>query len=84
MCRAAGKLFADYARLKTSQAYLAELSTDMGIPISEIIQSVKGGGPDVPAPGPNPLIKFKKGGRLSWGVTFSTLAYQLTAEPNAT
>ncbi|MET4727387.1 hypothetical protein ABIE09_001181 [Lysobacter enzymogenes] len=43
MCQAVGKLFADYQRLATTQAYLGELSTDMGIPISQLIQSVKGG-----------------------------------------
>lgn len=47
MCRAAGRLFGDYARLKTTDAYLRELSSDMGIPISELVQSVKGGGPTV-------------------------------------
>ena len=45
MCKAAGKLYADYGRLKTTEAFLDELSTDMGIPISVIIQSVKGGEP---------------------------------------
>jgi len=47
MCRAAGKLYADYGRLRTTEAFLVELSSDMGIPISEIIQSVKGGGPHI-------------------------------------
>ena len=45
MCRAAGKLFADYGRLKTTEAFLDELSADMGIPISVIIQSIRGGEP---------------------------------------
>jgi len=47
MCRVAGRVFADYARLKTTDAFLRELSSDMGIPISELIQSVRGGGPNV-------------------------------------
>lgn len=47
MCRAAGKLFADYGRLKTTDAFLQELATVMGIPITEIIQSVRGGGPSI-------------------------------------
>jgi len=44
-CKAAGKLFADYQRLATTAAYVQELSSDMGIPISELIQVVKGGDP---------------------------------------
>lgn len=47
MCTAAGKLFADYARLKTTSAFLIVLEGDMGIPISELIQAVRGGGPNV-------------------------------------
>ena len=43
MCSASGKLFADYNRLKTTSAFFGALQADMGIPISEIIQSVKGG-----------------------------------------
>jgi hypothetical protein len=43
MCKAAGKLVSDYVRVSSTKAFLAELSTDMGIPISELVQSVKGG-----------------------------------------
>jgi hypothetical protein len=43
MCKAASKLFGDYARIGPTKAFLAELSSDMGIPISELIQSVRGG-----------------------------------------
>jgi len=43
MCKAAGKLWADYNRLAATQAFLAALSSDMGIPISEIVQSIRGG-----------------------------------------
>lgn len=46
MCKLAGKLFADYTRLKSTQDFLDELSSDMGIPISELIQSFKGGRPE--------------------------------------
>lgn len=45
MCKAAGKLFADFVRLRTTQPFLAELSSVMGIPITELIQSVRGGNP---------------------------------------
>jgi hypothetical protein len=47
MCKVAGKLFADYARIGPTRAFLGELSSDMGIPISDLIQSVRGGGPTI-------------------------------------
>ncbi len=34
MCQADGKLFADYFRLDSTQAFLSALKSDMGIPIS--------------------------------------------------
>lgn len=45
MCQASGKLWADYRRLKSTEPFLLELESDMGIPISELIQSLKGGDP---------------------------------------
>lgn len=49
MCQANGKLFADYQRLKTTQEFLGELSSVMGIPITEqnqkFIQVIQGGKP---------------------------------------
>ena len=43
MCAASQKLIADYLRLSTTKAFLHELSVDMGIPISALVQSVRGG-----------------------------------------
>ena len=37
MCRAVGKLFADYRRLGVTQAFLEELSRSMGIPIDLLV-----------------------------------------------
>lgn len=45
MCKAAGKLWADYRRLGTTGQYLEALSADMGIPITELVQSIRGGSP---------------------------------------
>ncbi|TAK97737.1 MAG: KilA-N domain-containing protein [Rhodospirillaceae bacterium] len=42
LCKAAGKLFADYTRLDTTRNFINALSSDMGIPISSLIQQVKG------------------------------------------
>ena len=45
MCRAAGKAFADYERLASTKAFLAALSAEMGIPMSDLVQSTRGGVP---------------------------------------
>lgn len=45
MCRAAGKQWGHYKSLGGTDAFLAELSAEIGIPISELVQSVKGGDP---------------------------------------
>lgn len=43
LCKAAGKLWADYYRNKATKEFLTELSTDMGIPITLLIQQVRNG-----------------------------------------
>jgi hypothetical protein len=43
MCKAANKLWADYRRLKATGEYCEALTRDMGIPITEVIQSATGG-----------------------------------------
>jgi len=45
MCKAADKLFAHYNSNKTTTDFLEALSSDIGIPISELVQSIKGGEP---------------------------------------
>lgn len=45
MCKAAGKAFADFERLASTQAFLQELSAEMGIPMSDLVQSKRGGIP---------------------------------------
>ena len=42
LCQQAGKLFADYKRTNQTQAFLQELSLDMGIPISNLVQFIRG------------------------------------------
>lgn len=37
MCKAVGRLFADYNRSKQAQEFLSTLSDDMGIPISSLV-----------------------------------------------
>jgi hypothetical protein len=45
MCQAASKNWNDYSRLNGTHAFLAELAADTGIPVSEIVQSIRGGDP---------------------------------------
>ena len=43
MCKACGKQWNDYSRLSSSKAFLTELSTETGIPVSGLVQIKKGG-----------------------------------------
>lgn len=43
MCKAGGKLFAEWTRLKNTQVIFSELSADMNIPISGLVDMKKGG-----------------------------------------
>lgn len=45
MCQAAGKKWNDYYRLTTTAPFLVALSSEAGIPASELIQSLRGGDP---------------------------------------
>lgn len=45
MCRAAERPWADYGRLQQTQKFFAALSSDMGIPITDLVQSIRGGDP---------------------------------------
>lgn len=58
MCSANGKLVADFLRLKQTKAYLAELSTVMGIPITQLYQVIQGGNEDQGTWG-HPLLSLR-------------------------
>lgn len=45
MCQAAGKKFGHYGENAGTAEFLSELSDEIGIPISELVQSVSGGNP---------------------------------------
>lgn len=45
LCQASGKSFNDYSRLKSTNEFINELSSETGIPASELVQSVRGGDP---------------------------------------
>lgn len=46
MCRLAGKSLSDYTRLKSTEEFFEELSADMELPISMLIEIFKGGKPE--------------------------------------
>ncbi len=45
LCKAVGKKLNHYGDLKTTREFLKELSSDTGIPVSGLVQSIKGGVP---------------------------------------
>ena len=47
MCKAASKMLGHYLENQATKAYLKEVSADIGIPITEIVQVIKGGDPQL-------------------------------------
>ena len=43
LCKASGKLFADYARLDVTAAFMQELSRSTGIPVDLLVVTIKNG-----------------------------------------
>jgi hypothetical protein len=65
MCKAAGKNWADYNRIGPTKAFFAELSSEMGLPITEMVQSVSGGTPTLQGTWVHPYIAINLGQWLS-------------------
>ena len=65
MCKAAGKLIADYSRLKETKEFLNELSIDMGIPITALVCSIQGGEPELQGTWVHPQVAINLGQWLS-------------------
>ena len=65
MCKAVGKLFADYRRLTNTEAFLQELSSVMGIPITELVVSFQGGRPELQGTWVHPDVAINLGQWLS-------------------
>lgn len=61
LCKASGKNLADYARLGSTKEYLSELSSVMGIPITELIQVVQGGNPQLQGTWVHPQVAINLG-----------------------
>lgn len=47
MCKAADRMFAHYLENKQTKGFLEALESDIGIPISGLVQTVKGGSPQL-------------------------------------
>ncbi len=54
-----------YAQNQSTQEFLEELSTEVGIPTSELIQSVRGGHPELQGTWVHPLVAYHLGQWLS-------------------
>ena len=65
MCQAAGKSFNDYFRIGPTKAFLAELEADTGLPVTELIQSVRGGIPQLQGTWVHPFVAINLGQWLS-------------------
>ena len=84
MCRAAGKLWADYNRLGYTDAFQKALSADMGIPISGLIQSVRGGDPRLQGTWVHPQVAVHLAQWLSpqFAVQVSKWVYEWLSAPS--
>lgn len=56
LCKAVGKDWFDYRRLKVTEAFITELCAETGIPGTELIQSVVGGNPKLQGTWVNPQV----------------------------
>lgn len=65
LCKASGKLIADYLRLDSTKEFLTELESDVGNPISELVQVVKGGNPQLQGTWVHPYVAINLGQWLS-------------------
>lgn len=61
MCKAAGKQMGHYGQLSSTKAFLKELSSDIGIPISELVQIIKGGTPEFQGTWVHPQVAIHLG-----------------------
>ena len=60
MCQAAGRPWSRYWEVKASKEFAKALSDDLGIPISELIQSVSGGTPELQGTWVHPQVSKGK------------------------
>lgn len=61
LCQASNKLMGHYLELASTKAFLQELSSDIGIPISELVQVIKGGNPQFQGTWVHPQVAIHLG-----------------------
>lgn len=61
ICKSCNKLFEDYMRLSQTKEFLNALSDDMGIPLTELIQKVKSGIPNIQGSWVHPQVAINLG-----------------------
>lgn len=61
LCQASGKLLGHYLESKTTKAFLNELTADIGIPISGLVQIIKGGQPQMQGTWVHPQVAVNLG-----------------------
>jgi KilA-N domain len=61
LCQASKKQLGHYLETKATQAFLAELSADIGIPISGLVQIIKGGPPRMQGTWVHPQVAINLG-----------------------
>ncbi|WP_417595307.1 KilA-N domain-containing protein [Parasphingorhabdus sp.] len=61
VCKASGKLLGHYLETKATKAFLKELSADIGIPISDLVQIIKGGHPQMQGTWVHPQVAINLG-----------------------
>ena len=65
LCKQVGKCFGDYHRLAETAEFLNELSSDVGIPTSELVQIIKGGDKRLQGTWVHPQVAINLGQWLS-------------------
>lgn len=61
LCQACGKKFNDYCRISPTKAFLEKLSSETGLPASALIQTVKGGDPQLQGTWVHPMVAINLG-----------------------
>lgn len=61
MCKSVGKKFNDYSRLRSTNEFVVELSSVTGIPVTELIQTITGGHPELQGTWVHPQVAINLG-----------------------
>lgn len=61
MCQAAGRQFKHYNENKTTREFLAALESAVGIPTTELVQSIQGGDPRLQGTWVHPQVAIHLG-----------------------